>query len=130
MADPIVFIIRNRVKDGMFDDFRVHYQSSIPLRERTKQGTLAQLAYVNDDKSEVFIVRVFPDAESFDLQLMGADERTKTTYRFIEPTFIEIYGTPNQYALDVIRKVTGSDVEVSVKPHYIGGFFHTMPGEL
>jgi hypothetical protein len=49
MTDPIVFIIRNRVKEGMFDDFRNHYQKIIPLTEKTKQGTIIQLAYINED---------------------------------------------------------------------------------
>jgi len=47
----------------------------------------------------------------------GADQRSKTTYKFIEPTSIEIYGTPNHLAIEMMKKVAGSGVEVSVKPH-------------
>ncbi len=122
MTDPIVFIIRHRVKEGMFDDFRNHYQKSIPLTEISKKGTIIQLAYINDDATEVDIIRIFPNAKALDLQLQGADQRTKTTYKFIEPTSIEIYGTPNHFTLDVMKKVAGSGVEVSVKPKFIGGF--------
>jgi len=128
MTDPIVFIIRNRVKEGMFEAFRNHYRKSIPLTEMSKPGTIIQLAYINDDATEVDIIRIFPNAEALDLQLQGADQRTKTTYKFIEPTSIEIYGTPNNYALEMIKKVAGSGIEVSVKPQFIGGFIRNKPG--
>lgn len=67
-------------------------------------------------------MRIFPNAEALDLQLQGADERSKTTYRFIEPTGIEIYGTPSNYALDMMKKVAGSGILVSIYPQFIGGF--------
>jgi hypothetical protein len=57
-----------------------------------------------------------------DFQLQGANLRTKATYKFIEPTSIEIYGKPNHFALEMMKKVAGSGVEVSVKPQFIGGF--------
>jgi len=128
MTDPIVFISRNRVKEGMLDDFRNHYKESIPLTEMSKQGTIIQLAYINDDATEVEIIRIFPNAEALDLQLQGADQRSKTTYKFIEPTSIEIYGTPNHLAIEMMKKVAGSGVEVSVKPQFIGGFIRNKPG--
>ena len=47
MTDPIVFIIRNRIKAGMLDDFCRHYGNSIPRTEAEKPGTLVQLAYAD-----------------------------------------------------------------------------------
>ncbi|MFW9862807.1 MAG: putative quinol monooxygenase [Candidatus Thorarchaeota archaeon] len=127
MTDSIVFIIRHRVKQGMFDDFKNHYQKSIPQTEKSKQGTIIQLAYINDDATEVDIIRIFPNAEALDQQLQGADQRTKTTYKFIEPTSIEIYGTPHNYAIEMIKKVAGSGIDVSVKSQFIGGFIRSRP---
>ena len=122
MGDPIVFISRNRVKDGMKQDFSEHYLGSIPATDANKPGTLVQLAYVNEVNTEVVIVRIFPDAEALDQQLQGADQRSKAAYQFIEPTSIEVYGRPNDYALEMFKKVAGSGVSVSVQPEYIGGF--------
>jgi hypothetical protein len=122
MADPVVFVIRHSVKEGRFNDFNDHYQKSIPQAEKTKHGTIIQLAYINDEATMVDVIRVFPNAEALDLQLQGADERTKTTYQFIEPTSIEIYGTPNNYALEMMKKVAGTGIEVSIIPQFIGGF--------
>lgn len=128
MTDPIVFISRNRVKKGMLDDFRKHYRDSIPPIEAGKPGTLVQLAYVNKDATEVDIVRLFPSAEAMDLQLQGADERSKVAYRFIEPTSIEIYGTPSTFAMEMLKKVAGSGIDVNVKPQFIGGFIRPKAG--
>ena len=128
MTDPIVFISRNRIKEGMLADFTRHYQNSIPLVEVNKPGTLVQLAYLSEDATQVNIVRVFPSAEAMDLQLQGADERTKVTYQFIEPTSIEIYGAPSDFALQIMKKVAGSGIEVTIKPQFIGGIIRPRAG--
>jgi len=125
MAGPIVFISRNRIKDGMLGDFREHYSDSIPRTEAGKPETLVQLSYVNAEGTEVDIVRVFATAEALDLQLQGADQRSKAAYQFIEPTGVEIYGTPSAFAMEMLRKVAGSGIDVRVKPDFIGGFIPT-----
>jgi hypothetical protein len=83
MTDPIVFISRNRVKKGMLDDFRKHYRDSFPAIEASKPGTLVQLAYINEDATDVDIVRLFPSADDLDHQLQGADVCSKAAYQFI-----------------------------------------------
>ena len=122
MSDSIVFISHNRVKEGSLEDFIRHYQHSIPSTEISKPRTLVQLSYLSEDAGEVIVIRLFPDAEALDLQLQGSDERSKITYQFIEPTSIEIYGTPSNYALEMMKKVAGSGIDVRIKPQYIGGF--------
>jgi hypothetical protein len=128
MADPIVFISRNRVKEGMLEDFSKHYGDSIPLTEAAKPGTLVQLAYVSEDAAEVTIVRLFPSAEAMDHQLQGADERSKVAYKFIEPTSIEIYGTPSSFSMEMMKKVAGSGIDVRISPDFIGGFTRLKSG--
>ena len=122
MSDPIVFISRNRVKEGMLDDFTRHYHDNIPPIEAGKPGTLVQLAYVNEDATEVVIVRLFPNADALDHQIQGADERSKKTYEYIEPIGIEIFGTPNPATIEKMKKIGGSGVVVSISPNYSGGF--------
>jgi len=56
MTDPIVFISRNRIKEGMHEAFKKHYRDSIQLTMVEKPDTLVQLAYINEDASEVTIV--------------------------------------------------------------------------
>ena len=122
MTTPIVFISRNRIKEGKNDEFRKHYQDSIPPILAGKTGTLAQLAYENEEATEFTIVRLFPSADALDLQIQGADERSKKTYTFIEPISIEIFGTPNPATLEMMKKIAGSGIAVKISPNYMGGF--------
>jgi hypothetical protein len=122
MSEPIVFISRNKVKEGKIDEFRKHYRDSIPPIVADKPGTLAQLTYENEEASEVTIVRLFPSADALDLQIQGADERSKKTYQFIEPISIEIFGIPNPATLEMMKKIAGSGVIVRISPNYLGGF--------
>jgi len=122
VSEPIVFISRNRIKKGRAEDFRKHYRGSIPLTMAGKPGTLAQLAYVNEEAAEVVIIRLFPSADALDLQIQGADERSKKTYELIDPIGIEILGTPNPSTLEMMKRVAGSGVAVSISPEYTGGF--------
>jgi hypothetical protein len=128
MSDPIIFISRNRVKDGMLAEFMRHYQNSIPRTETEKPGTFVQLAYVSADASSIDIIRLFPNAEALDSQLRGADDRSKVTYQFIEPTSVEIYGSPSDFAIEMMKKVAGSGIKVSISPRFIGGFIRPTSG--
>ena len=128
MSKPIVFISRNKIKEGKTDGFRMHYQDSIPPIMAGKPGTLAQLAFENEDATEITIIRLFPSADALDLQIQGADERSKKTYEFIEPISIEIFGTPNPSTLEKMKKIAGSGVIVIITPHYIDGFIRPMSG--
>ena len=122
MSEPIVFISRNKIREGKVDEFRKYYRDSIPPILATKTDTLAQLAYENNDKTEFTIVRIFPSAEALDLQIQGADERSKNTYDFIEPISIEIFGLPNSATLEKMKKIAGTDVIMKISSNYIGGF--------
>jgi quinol monooxygenase YgiN len=122
MSEPIAFISRNKIKEGKTDEFRKHYQDSIPPVLAGKPGTLAQLAYENEETTEFTIIRLFPSADALDLQIQGADERSKKTYEYIEPIGIEIFGTPNPATLEKMKKIAGSGVVVSISPHFIDGF--------
>lgn len=128
MTVPIVFISVNRIKEGRKEDFLQHYLASIPPTRVNKPETLVQLGYLNDGGDEYTVVRVFPSAEALDKQLQGADDRSRITYQFIEPTRLEIYGAPSSYTLDMVKKVAGSGIEVRIWPEYVGGFVRLSTG--
>ncbi len=122
MSEPIVFISRNKIKDGKIEAFRKHYQDSIQPILDSKPSTLAQLGYENEEGTEFTVVRVFPNADALDQQIQGADERSKKAYEYIEPISIEIFGTPNPATLERMRKIAGSGISVRISPSYLGGF--------
>lgn len=129
MSEPLVFISRNRVKAGMLDEFSKHYEQSIPMTQAAKPATFVQVAYVSEDGNDVTIVRLFAGAEGLDKQLQGADDRSKAAYQYIEPVSVEIYGTPSEFALEMMKKVAGAGTQVSLHPLYLGGFLRVQPGE-
>ena len=122
MAEPIVFIVRHKIKEGRGEDFRRHYRGSVPRTLESKPRTSVQLAYENPQGTQVTVVRLLPDADALDLQLQGADERSEITYKFIEPLSIEIFGEPGRLATERMQKMASSGVAVSIHPGYLGGF--------
>jgi len=126
MSEPIVFISRTKIREGKNDEFRKHYQDIIPPTLAVKTSTLAQLAYEDEEGTEFTIVRFFPSAYALDLQIQGADERSKKTYPFIEPTSIETFGTPNPAPLEKMNQIAGSGIAVTISPNYMGGFFRQV----
>jgi hypothetical protein len=131
MTTPIVFISHNIVKEGQIDEFRKHFRTNLPAVMSGKPGTFAQLAYENEDATQVTILRFFPSADALDLQLQGAVERSKRTYKFIETVRIEIYGKPNPTTLKKVRKIAGDRILVRVHPRFIGGFIRDRkPGRV
>lgn len=112
MSEPIVFISRNRIKKGKTDEFKKHYRDSIQPIMAGKPDTVAQLAYEDEEATEVTIVRLFPSADALDFQIQGANERSKKAYEFIEPISIEIFGMPNSDTLEMMKKITGSEQTV------------------
>lgn len=126
MSEPINFISRNRIRAGKHDEFRQHYQDSIPATLDSKPETLVQIGYENEEGIEFTVIRIFPSADALDLQIQGADERSKKTYEFIEPISIEIFGTPNPATLEKMKKIAGSGVAVKISPGYLGGFIRQL----
>jgi len=122
MSEPVVFISRNRIKEGRAEEFRQHYTRSIPDTSRDKPMTLAQLTYENENATEVIVIRLFADAHALDLQLQGASDRSRKTYEFIEPLSIEILGEPNPSTVELLQKIAGSGIPVSISSKYLGGF--------
>jgi len=122
MVEPIVFISRFEIKDGMLDDFIELYRASVSKAKTNKPGTLVELGYLNNDASEYVVIRVFPDQGGMDAQLTGADERTKVAYKYLEPVRVEIYGTPSDFSLEMVKKVSGPKTEVILLSRHLGGF--------
>ena len=84
MSEPIVFISHSTVKDGKLEDLKDFLRAGATVLEDEKPGTVAFLAYANEEGSQLSIVHVFPDADAMDLHLQGVDERAGAADEFIE----------------------------------------------
>ena len=122
MSEPIVFISRQRIKEGKLDDFKKRYQETAEFIESTRPGTVAFLAYLDEHGTEASLVHVFPDAEAMQAHIQGAAERARKAAEFMEPAGIEIYGQLTDQLLEGIKQAAGSLVTLSVKPQRVGGY--------
>ena len=128
MSEPIVFISNQRIKEGKLDEYTQAYRQVAELTEANKPGTVAHLAYVNEDGTEMSIVHVFPDAESMELHMQGVDELAKKAFEFMEIASLEIYGKPSDTVLEAMKKIVGSGVTLNIKPQPVGGYIRFKSG--
>ena len=128
MSEPIVFISHFRVRTGKLDDFRRSTDAVTRSLEMEKPRTLVFLSYVDADGANVSFVHAFADAESMDLHIEGAAERSQAAYELLEPDGWEIYGAPSDAALGMMRRAAeASGVRLSVQPGYLDGFLRLAP---
>lgn len=104
MSEPVVFISHFGIKEGMLDDMRRYSAGVMEQLHEAKPRTVLFLAYLDEQGSEVSFLHAFPDAESMDLHFEGVDERVAAAYQYLEPRGWEIYGRPNEGALDSMRQ--------------------------
>ena len=128
MSQPIIFISHFRVREGSIDGLRRLTGDVTQAIEAEKPRTLVFLNYLDAEGANVTFVHAFADAESMDLHIEGAAERSKAAYEFLEPDGWEIYGAPSDGALEMLRGAAeASGVTLSVQPRYLDGFLRLAP---
>jgi hypothetical protein len=120
MSDPIVFISHSRVKEGRLEALKEMTQTTMPVIEAEKPGTVMQHGYLNQEGTEIHFVHIFPDAAAMDAHMVGVSERSQKAFEFIETQGFEIYGTPSEEVLLALRRAPG--VDLIVKPLSVGGY--------
>jgi hypothetical protein len=123
MSDPIVFVSHFTIKEGKLDGLKQFSRVVLETLEADKPRTTAQLAYLNDSGTKLSFVHVFADADAMDLHIQGAEARSGAAYEFMDPAGWEIYGTPSDTALQMMRQAaTSAGVALTVQSEYLGGF--------
>ncbi|HEX9387270.1 MAG TPA: hypothetical protein VF918_13185 [Anaerolineales bacterium] len=128
MSKPIVYISHFRVKEGRLDSLMQLNQKVTEQIKTNKPGTVAFLQYLNEEGTELSIIHVFPDADSFDRHVAGVDERAKAAFEFIEPTRREVYGMPSDQVLALLRPPDGSEITLQSMPQSAGGYIRFEQG--
>ena len=122
MSDAIVFISHNRVNEGKLDSLKEYYRQVAEMTEANKPGTLAHMAFLNEEGTEMSIVHLFSDAEAMDRHMIGVDELAKKAREFMESVSLEVYGKPSDEVLEMMRQIVGSGVTLNVEPQRVGGY--------
>ena len=124
----MVFISHFGIKEGTLGDLRRLSEEVIEHLRQDKPRTTVFLAYLDEEGTAVSFLHVFPDADSMDLHFEGADERAEAAYRYLEPRGWEIYGRPNETALESMQQASaGAGVPLTILPDHLGGFLRLQP---
>jgi quinol monooxygenase YgiN len=123
MSEPIVFVSHFRIKEDKLEGLKKLSQEVLETLEAEKPRTTAQLAYLNDSGTQMSFVHVFSDSSAMDLHFEGAEERSGAAYEFMDPAGWEIYGTPSDAALSMMRQAARSaGVALTIRSEFLGGF--------
>lgn len=124
MTGPFIFIATNRLKPRMLDAETARVPGLVEFVETHEPRVIAFNEYVNEDGTEVAVVQVHPDADSMAFHMGIIAERAATAYaETVESTTsIQVFGTPSNAVVELLRRQAGAGVPLSVKPYHLGGF--------
>jgi hypothetical protein len=121
---PFIFIATNRLKPGRLTAEGERVSGLCDFIAANEPRILAFNEYANDEGTEVGVVQVHPDIDSFTFHMDVVRERASRAYAetLDATTSIQVFGTPTDAILEMLRSSAGSAVGFSVKPHHLGGF--------
>jgi biotin carboxylase len=124
MTEPFIFIATNRLKPGMLSAETARVPGLVDFIKTNEPRVIAFNEYVNEDGTEVAVVQVHPDADSMVFHMGVVAERAAAAYAETvdATTSIQVFGTPSDAVLEMLRRQAGAGVPLSIKPYHLGGF--------
>lgn len=126
MSEPFIFIGTHRLKEGKLEAFRQTCAGLADFVEANEPRVIAFDAYANEEGDEVSIVQVHPDADSMLFHMELLQEHIAGASQEDGPldvtTSIQIYGTPTDTVLEMIRQFNPAGPPLVVKPLPMAGF--------
>lgn len=124
MPGPFIFIARNRLKPGKLDAERARVPGLVEFIETVEPRVLAFNEYADEEGTEVAVVQVHPDTDSFEFHMEAVSERASKAYEeTLDATVgIEVFGSPTPRIMEMLRHAAGAGVQYRVKVHHLGGF--------
>jgi hypothetical protein len=123
MAGPIVFISHHRIKQGKLETLTALVREIWASMEEEKPRTLLNLAYLNEDETEIAFLHAFADIEAMQMHWQGADDRTEQAYQYIEPIGFEIYGDAGDQIVEGMRsEAAAAGATLTLVPEFETGF--------
>jgi len=127
MAGPFIFIATNRLKTGKLEAESRRVPGLVDFIKANEPRLIAFNEYANDEGTEVAVVQVHPDADSFEFHMGVVQERASQAYgeTLDATTSIQVFGTSTQTILEMLKRQAGAGVQYSVKQLHLGGFTRT-----
>jgi quinol monooxygenase YgiN len=128
MSEPIVFISHHRIKPGKAAALKTVVAEVWSAMETEKPRTLMNLAYMNEEGTEVTFMHAFADIEAMQLHWQGADERAQQAYEYVEPIGFEIYGSAGEQIVEGMRgEAAAAGATLTLVPEFVTGFLRLAP---
>jgi len=124
MSGPFIFIATNRLKPGKLDEERARVPGLVDFIKANEPQLIAFNEYINEEGTEVAVVQVHPDAESMAFHMEVVAERAAAAYAETvdATTGVQVFGTPSNTVVEMLRRQAGAGIPLIVKPHHLGGF--------
>jgi hypothetical protein len=124
VTGPFIFIATNRLKPGKLEAECERVGELAAHIDAAEPRLIAFNEYADENGAEVGVVQVHPDAASMQLHMNAVRERAAQAYAetLDATTTIQVFGRPDDAMLALLREQAGSGIEISIKPHYLGGF--------
>lgn len=124
MSGPFIFIATNRLKEGKLEEERKRVPGLCEFIEANEPRMIAFNEYASEDGTEVAVVQVHRDADSMEFHMEVVAERAARAYAetLDATTSIQVYGSPSDAVLEMLRRQAGAGVPLTVKRHHLGGF--------
>jgi hypothetical protein len=124
MSGPFIFIATNRLKPRAYEAERRRVPGLVDFIERGEPRLLAFNEYLNAHRTEVTVVQVHPDAASMEFHMGVVRERAASAYAetLDATTRIQVFGTPSDGVLEMLRAQAGAGVPLTVHAEHLGGF--------
>jgi hypothetical protein len=124
MPGPFIFIATNKLKAGKSEDERRRVPELSDFIEANEPRMVAFNEYVSDDGTEVGVVQLHADAASMEFHMKVVAERAARAYAetLEATTSIQVFGTPSDAVLEMLRRQAGAGVPLTIKRHHLGGF--------
>src|ERR1700694_5599332 len=116
MTGPFIFIATNRLQERKLEAERARVPGLSDFIEANEPRLLAFNEYANDDGTDVAVVQVHPDTDSFEFHMGVVRERAAQAYEetLDATTSIQVFGTPTETILKMLRNAAGSGVQYTV----------------
>jgi len=128
MAGPFILIARNRSNPGRLEAEKARVPGLVDFIEAREPRLVAFNEYANEAGTEVAVVQIHPDTDSFEFHMEAVRDRAFRAYQetLDATTGIEVFGSPTPRIMEMLRQAAGGGVQYRLHLHHLGGFTRAM----
>lgn len=124
MANPIVYVDRSRIRDGMAEQVRQQIERLVDFIDSREPQLIEYEFYFDDSESEMTVIAIHPDSRSLETHMELGREAFREFADLIDMQTIQVYGEPGEQVrrlLEQKAEMLGEDGRVEIHDRK-GGF--------